>query len=88
MFANPLSPDEAIGNVSALLDRPHVRTLSEDAGFWEVYRDVVGETPARGNLVPDAHLAALAIEHGATLYTTDRDFTRFPGLKFENPLGA
>jgi len=75
VFANPLSPDEAIGNVSALLDRPHVRTLSEDAGFWEVYRDVVGETPARGNLVPDAHLAALLKQHGvSTLYSNQVGF--------------
>jgi predicted nucleic acid-binding protein len=41
---------------------------------------------AGGNLVSDAHLAALAVEHGATLHSTDRDFSRFDGLRWENPL--
>lgn len=43
---------------------------------------------AEGNLVPDAHLAALAIEHGLTLCSSDRDFARFPGLRWENPVAA
>jgi hypothetical protein len=58
----------------------------------ERHADVLGELLAlpsvRGNLVPDAHLAALAIEHGLTLCSTDGDFARFPGLRFLNPLAA
>ncbi len=58
----------------------------------ERHRDVLGRllsgSNARANLVPDAHLAALAIEHGLVLSSTDGDFARFPGLRFENPLAA
>jgi uncharacterized protein len=56
----------------------------------ERHRDVLGsllsDTLSRSNLVPDAHLAALAIEHGLTLCSTDRDFARFPGLRWDDPL--
>jgi toxin-antitoxin system PIN domain toxin len=56
------------------------------------HRDVLGqllrETSGGSNLVPDAHLAALALEHGLTLCSTDRDFARFPGLRWNNPLAA
>ena len=86
IFAHPLSPDEAMGNVEALLRLPHVRALGEEEGFWPVYRDVAGSTPTRGNLVPDAHLAALLRQHGVTtLYTNDKDFRKFDFLKVRNP---
>ena len=52
-----------------------------------VLRDLLGGTGTAGNLVADAHLAALAIEHGAELCSADRDFGRFPGLSWRNPLG-
>jgi len=56
------------------------------------HREILGllliGTSARANLVPDAHLAALAIEHGLTLASTDGDFARFPGLRWENPLAT
>lgn len=56
------------------------------------HREVLGALLAlpgvRGDLVPDAHLAALAIEHGLTLCTADRDFTHFPGLRWINPLAG
>ena len=55
----------------------------------EHHRETLGEllrVVPRGNLVPDAHLAALAVEHGLTLCSTDGDFARFPGLRWENPL--
>jgi len=86
IFASPLSPDEAMGNIQTLLDLPHVRTLGEDEGFWDVYRGVAGAGPLRGNAVPDAQLAALLRQHGvATLYTNDSDFRRFPFLRVINP---
>ena len=86
IFAAPLSPDEAVQNIQALLALPHVRTLGEDEGFWDVYRDVAGRFPLRGNAVPDAHLAALLRQHGVTrLYTNDADFTRFEFLTVINP---
>ncbi len=89
IFANPLAPDEAMGNVEALLRLPHVRALGEEEGFWPVYSDVAGSTPTRGNLVPDAHLAALLRQHGVTtLYTNDKDFRKFDFLKVRNPFDS
>jgi len=87
VFGNPLTPEEAMGNVDALLARPHVRTLSEDQGFWNVYRDVANMTSVRGNLVPDAHVAALLKQHGVSrLYSNDTDFRKFAFLRVINPL--
>jgi toxin-antitoxin system PIN domain toxin len=86
IFRAPLSPDEAVRNVQQLLDLPHVRTLGEDEGFWEIYRDIAGLFPVRGNSVPDAHLATLLRQHGVRLlYTNDVDFKRFPFLSVVNP---
>ena len=87
IFAQPLSADEAAGNVAALLALPHCRALGEDEGFWEVYRQVTRGFPVRGNLVPDAHLAAILRQHGVvTLYTHDRDFRKFDFLRAVDPL--
>jgi predicted nucleic acid-binding protein len=52
-----------------------------------VLAGLLAQSGVRGDLVPDAHLAALAIEHGLTLCSTDGDFARFPGLRWLNPLG-
>lgn len=85
VLPRPLSPAAATENVEALLDRPHVRTAGEGAGFWELYR-ATGGPRARGNDVPDAHLAALMREHGvATIYTRDRGFRRFEGIAVRDP---
>jgi toxin-antitoxin system PIN domain toxin len=87
VFDHPLSPNEAMTNVETLLNLPHARFLSEDEGFWTVYRAVTSELPIRGNLVPDAHLAALLRYHGVkTLYSHDRDFLKFPFLDVRDPL--
>ena len=76
-------------NVEALTRLPHVRLLSEEEGFWEIYRGVTGEVNVRGNLVPDAHLAALLRQHGIrTLYTNDSDFRKFSFLDVRNPFPA
>ena len=86
IFDYPLSPDEAMGNIETLVSLPHARFLSEGEGFWEIYRTTTGELPTRGNLVPDAHLAALLRYHGVkTLYTHDRDFLKFPFLDVRDP---
>jgi hypothetical protein len=86
IFVHPLTPAEAMRNVDALVGLPHVRVLAEDEGFWQVYQDVVRGWPARGNRVPDAHLAALLRQHGVgTLYTNDADFRRFDFLRIVNP---
>jgi hypothetical protein len=80
--------EEAAVIVTEWLDRPTVTLLNPGEKHWEILRDLMTKGQARGPLITDAHLAALAIEHGATLATTDRDFARFPGLKFFNPLDS
>lgn len=86
IFTRPLAPDEAMRNIQQLLDLPHVRTLGEDEGFWDLYRGVAAQFPMRGNAVPDAHLAALLRQHGVgTIYTNDADFKRFSFLSVVNP---
>lgn len=87
IFARPLAHEEAAGNVGALLALPQVRVLAEEEGFWPIYREVSAEVPTRGNLVPDAHLAALLRQHGVkVLYTHDRDFRKFSFLDVRDPL--
>lgn len=87
VFAHPLSPADALGNIQALLDLHRVRVLSEADGFLDVYRNVTTGLSSRGNLVPDAHLAAILRQHDVrTLYTTDADFRKFPFLDVQNPL--
>lgn len=78
--------EEACDIVAGWLDHPDVTLLNPGDRHWQILRDVMTKGQVRGPLVTDAHLAALAIEHGATLATTDRDFARFPGLKFFNPV--
>jgi len=86
IFSAPLSPDEALGNVSALLALSHVRAVSELDGFLDAYKRMAAETPVRGNLVPDAHVAAILFQHGVrTLYSNDRDFRKFQSLDLRDP---
>lgn len=87
VFSRPLTPEEAMANVETLLGLPHTRFLSEEEGFWAIYRELTAGVPTRGNLVPDAHLAAILRQHGVKrLYTHDRDFLRFPFLDVHDPL--
>lgn len=86
VLEQPLSISEAEAIVSAWLQRPMVTLLNPGERHWEILRDVMMKGQAQGPLIMDAHLAALAIEHGATLASADRDFARFPGLKLLNPL--
>lgn len=86
VFARPLSIAQAVAPVNAWLEQPCVTLLEPGAGHWPILRDLLRDGQARGALATDAHLAALAMEHGATLCTTDRDFARFPGLRWQNPL--
>jgi hypothetical protein len=86
VFGRPLPPRTAMMNVEALLAVPVVRVLAEEEGFWSYYRRVTDPVLARGNLVPDAHLAALLLQHDVrVLYTNDRDFRKFDFLESRNP---
>jgi hypothetical protein len=85
VLPHPLTPKDAIANVSSLMGRSHVRTPGEQEGFWELYLSTRGDTD-RGNDVPDGHLAALMRQHGVgKIYTRDRDFRRFDGITAEDP---
>jgi toxin-antitoxin system PIN domain toxin len=82
----PLTEQEACSAVSSLLEHSSVGILNPGPRHWSILERLICETGTRGPLVMDAHLAALAIEHGATLCTHDRDFSRFPHLRVEYPL--
>jgi toxin-antitoxin system PIN domain toxin len=88
VFERPLTIAEAEGVVSSWLAVPSVAPLEPGDRYWDVLRDLLHRAQVIGPLVSDAALAALAIEHGATLCTTDRDFARFPGLRTINPLDS
>jgi toxin-antitoxin system PIN domain toxin len=87
VFLHPLTPKEAMTNIESLINLPHTRFLAEEEGFWKIYSGLTDQTPVRGNLVPDAHLAAILCQHGVkTLYTHDRDFLKFSFLEVLDPL--
>ena len=88
IFAAPLTPDEAVANVTSLLALPQTRAVAEQEGFLDAYAHVIGDVAIRGNLVPDAHVAAILFQHGVrTLYSNDGDFRKFESLDVKNPFG-
>ena len=88
LLRNPFTPAEAIAIVRAWLASPNVRLIAPTEFHWSTLDEVCRTGQARGPLLMDAHLAALALEHGATLCTTDRDFARFPRLRAVDPLSS
>jgi uncharacterized protein len=86
VFERPLSISEAGAAVSAWLAQPVAGILEPGEPHWDILNRLMRDGQTAGPLVMDAVLAAIAIEHGATLCTTDRDFSRFTGLKWMNPL--
>jgi toxin-antitoxin system PIN domain toxin len=87
VFSRPLEPESAIRKVDSWLSLPVARLVREKDEHWEILRRLLAETGTAGNLTTDAHLAALAISHGAVLVSSDNDFSRFKGLRWENPTG-
>lgn len=82
----PLQPDDALEHVDEWLAQP-VATIVEPAGAHvATLQRLLQPLGTAGNLTADAHLAALAIEHGAELCSTDNDFSRFEGVRWSNPL--
>jgi toxin-antitoxin system PIN domain toxin len=86
VFEHPLSMAEAEEAASSWLAQPGAGVLDPGERHWEILRTLNEDGQTSGPLVMDAALAAIAIEHGATLCTTDRDFVRFEGLTSTNPL--
>jgi len=86
LFQKPLAPETAFDLVDAWLQQPSVTAPEPTARHLRTLRDLVLPLGTGGNLTSDAHLAALAIEHGAEVCSTDNDFARFRGLRWRNPL--
>ena len=86
VFAKPLRPEQALQLVDSWLGSPAAVRLNAGEEHWRILRDLLAEVGAAGNLTNDAHLAAIAIEHGAELCSTDRDFGRFQHLHWTNPI--
>lgn len=86
IFATPTPLDRALAFVDAVRSRPNCLSVSPGARHWDIFTHLCEGVQARGNLVPDAYLAALALEWGAEWITTDRDYARFPGLRWRHPL--
>lgn len=85
ILRRPLSAAEASTNIERLISRPHVQTPGEDRAFWRLFRESGGSS-ARGNAVPDVHLATLMRQNGVrVLYTRDRGFRRFDFLDVRDP---
>jgi uncharacterized protein len=85
-MADPFSARDAIGHVRSWIERPQVEILTPGPRHLDLVDSLMRDAQASGNLAVDAHLAALAIEHRAELHSNDGDFSRFPGLKWINPL--
>lgn len=86
VFPRPLTPDAAAAKVAGWLSLDSTRLVQERDEHWNILRALLSETGTAGNLVTDAHLAALAISHGAELVSCDGDFARFKGLRWHNPI--
>lgn len=86
-FRQPVPIDAALAAAGRLRDQPNCVIHSPGPRHWSVFDSLCRRAGAKGNLVPDAYLAALAIESGSEWITTDRDYARFPGLRWRHPLG-
>ncbi len=88
IFEHPLPVEDATGRVEEWLMLPHVHVIHPPDTHFQTWSSLLKQLGTAGNLTTDAHLAALAIQRGLILQTTDADFSRFPGLKWNNPLKA
>jgi toxin-antitoxin system PIN domain toxin len=86
VFPRPLAPDAAAAKVDRWLAQDNIRIVSEKDDHWKSLKTLLHQSGTAGNLATDAHLAALALTHDAVLVSCDADFTRFNGLRWENPL--
>lgn len=85
-FASPTPLQAALEVVESIRSRPHCVVIEPGPGHWPIFTDLCRRVRARGNVVPDAWLAAMAIETGSELVSMDRGFAGFPGLRWRHPL--
>lgn len=88
ILARPLDVEEAAAYVDSWLKQPFVEPVGPSDGHWAVLRNLLRASGTSGNLTSDAHIAAMALERGAPVYSADYDFNRFPGVEHVNPLHA
>lgn len=86
VFSRPLSTEQGLDLLEAWLAQPCARVLEPTERHLGLVRELLAPLGTAGNLTTDAHLAAIALEHGAELCSCDADFGRFPGLRWVNPL--
>ena len=86
VFADPTPLGVALRSIEELREQPGAVQIGPGARHWEIFTELCSSVGARGNDIPDAYLAALAIESGSELVTADRGFGRFPGLRWSNPV--
>jgi uncharacterized protein len=86
VFNPPSGLDSALAFAQVIRDQPNAVSISSGPRHWDIFKRLCDVAGVKGNLVPDAYLAALAIESGCEWITTDRDYSRFPGLKWRHPL--
>ncbi len=88
IYRHPTTLEKAIAFVDGLLAQPTCLPLAAGDRHWRILRGLLVDADARGNVVPDAHIAAIALEHGATVATRDRGFARFERLSWFDPLAG
>ena len=88
IFDSPLSLAVATGYIDGWLQQPNATILVPTANHWPLVKDILKSSGTAGNLTTDAHIAAMAVEHGYTVYSNDADFGRFDKVEWANPLAA
>ena len=86
IFRQPATIAEALDFADMIRHQPHARLVNPGPGFWQIFSSLCRQAQVRGDLVPDTYLAALAIEHGCEVISDDKDFDKFPGLRWSRPL--
>ena len=86
IFRRPLSAEESLDIIDSWLEQPCATVVHPGDAHSRILRDLLTARGSGGNMTSDAHLAAVAMEHGAELHSCDADFSRFPGLRWKNPL--
>lgn len=86
IMRHPLAAEQAFSYVDSWLEQPCVVTTGSRERHWRVLRNLLAASGTAGNLTSDAHLAALALEHGFAIHSSDNDFKRFAGIRHVNPL--
>jgi toxin-antitoxin system PIN domain toxin len=86
IMPSPLQPEQAIEIVNTWTDQDVTQIVLPGKEHWSILKSLLHDAGVAANITTDAHLAAIAIENGATLYSADNDFARFKNLNWKNPL--